>query len=478
MVKALNSGARSHGAAEFSRGADTAAKGRGDHFVQFYESEGYLLDSLSDFVGEGLGAGEACVVVAGPERRAGLELRLRGRGLDVSADAARGRYVALDSAETLSKFMVGCSPEPARFAGLLGPLIERAGSGSRGVRVFGDMVAHLCAEGGYAAAVRLEELWNELCDAHAFSLLCAYPIKGFGGESLAVPLAEVCSRHARVVPSESYAALACSDEQAREVVRLQQKAESLQEQLEERERLLASERRLRAEAEEASRLKDEFLATVSHELRTPLTAIVGWSHMLLRGGLEGEAAARAAETIERNAHAQAQLVEDLLDVSRIIEGKLSLSVAPVDLAAVINAAVDSVRLAAEAKGLALSVTLDPRARLVAGDEARLRQVVWNLLSNSIKFTPDGGRVEVSLRRAGRRAEIRVADTGCGISPDFLPYVFDRFRQGDQSTTRRHGGLGLGLAIVRHLVELHGGTVTADSDGPGRGCTFTILLPSQ
>jgi CheY-like chemotaxis protein/two-component sensor histidine kinase len=236
------------------------------------------------------------------------------------------------------------------------------------------------------------------------------------------------------------------------------------------------EQMARAEAEHANRLKDEFLATVSHELRTPLNAIIGWSHMLRQGRLDERTVTRAIETIERNAQSQAQLVEDILDVSRMITGKLRLNIAAVDVASVINAAIDCVQLAADSKDIQLEVTLDPSARRVNGDESRLQQVVWNLLSNAIKFTPQGGRVSVRLERTGSSAQIRVSDTGEGIQPNILPYIFDRFRQGDGTSTRRHGGLGLGLAIVRHLVELHGGTVHADSAGEGSGATFTVRLP--
>jgi len=245
---------------------------------------------------------------------------------------------------------------------------------------------------------------------------------------------------------------------------------------EERERLLMREQEARREAEEASRLKDEFLATVSHELRTPLTAIIGWSSLLRSGRLDDITSANALETIVRNGKAQSQLIEDLMDVSRVITGKLRLDVHPVKLISVIETAVDAVRLAADAKGIRLQTLLDPSAGPISGDSARLQQMIWNLLSNAIKFTPKGGRVQLRLERVNSHIEIVVSDTGQGISPEFLPYVFDRFRQADAATTRRHGGLGLGLAIVRHLVELHGGTVHVDSPGEGQGATFTVSLP--
>ncbi len=244
----------------------------------------------------------------------------------------------------------------------------------------------------------------------------------------------------------------------------------------ERARLLTREQQARAEAEAANRTKDEFLATVSHELRTPLSAMITWARLLRAGRLDAATTARALETIERNTKVLAQLIDDLLDVSRIISGKLRLEVDTVELASVVAAALEAVRPAAEAKTLVVDCALDPMVGPVAGDPGRLQQVVWNLLANAIKFTPRGGRVRVALDGDGSLARIVVSDTGKGVSPDFLPYIFDRFRQADSTTTRRHGGLGLGLAIVRHLVELHGGTVGVESAGDGCGATFTVCLP--
>ena len=245
-----------------------------------------------------------------------------------------------------------------------------------------------------------------------------------------------------------------------------------------RRELLDAERAARSEAERAGRLKDEFLATLSHELRTPLNAIVGWSVMLRGASVDQTDLAEGMEAIERNARVQAQLVEDLLDVSRIIAGKLRLDVQHVELAGVVDAAVAAVTPAAQAKNVRLQKVLDPRAVAVWGDPSRLQQVVWNLLSNAIKFTPKTGRVQVSVARVNSHVELTVTDSGMGIKPEFLPHVFDRFRQADSSTTRKFGGLGLGLAIVRHLVELHGGTVEARSDGEGKGASFVVRLPTK
>jgi signal transduction histidine kinase/ActR/RegA family two-component response regulator len=648
--------------------ADWSAMSESEHFVQFYETDVFLLNSLGGFIGTGLSTGEGCIVVATKAHREALDERLKACGIDVAAAAACGQYVSLDAEETLSRFMLNGSPDSWHFAEVVGGIIARAVAGRHRVRIFGEMVALLWAETKYDAAIRLEELWNNLHKAQPFSLFCAYPIKGFEGEALAEPLNRVCTSHSQVIPSESYTLHSNPNDRLLAIISLQQKASSLeaeiaerkeaeaalrvvkdelevqvcdlrqlhemsvsltstldvesvlkevlraamavhgtdmgllslwepmreslnvrvssgfdteflkqvehvlpgggacgtcyehrrrvvvedveldpifalyrdaaraagfrachstplitrggniigvlsvhfrqphrpseretrlidlyaqmaadfienarlhrqaQQELEAREQLLIREQMARAEAEAANRMKDEFLATVSHELRTPLNAIIGWVHLLRKSRLDEATVTRAVETIERNSRTQAQLIEDILDVSRVITGKLRLNIGPVDVASIINAAIDCVQLAADSKGIQLEVMLDPSARHIAGDSSRLQQVVWNLLSNAIKFTPAGGRIMVRMERAGADVQIRVSDTGQGISPDFLPFIFDRFRQADGSTTRRHGGLGLGLAIVRHLVELHGGTVCADSAGEGCGATFTIRLP--
>ena len=244
----------------------------------------------------------------------------------------------------------------------------------------------------------------------------------------------------------------------------------------ERDRLLKLEQAARSAAESANRLKDEFLAVLSHELRSPLNPILGWVKLLRSRKMDESTQTRALETIERNATLQARLIEDLLDVSRIMRGKTSLNISSVNLASTIEAAIDTVRLSAQAKSIELQSRIDPMVGLISGDPNRLQQVIWNLLSNAIKFTPSGGRVTIRLERKGTQAQIQVSDTGKGINADFLPHVFEYFRQADSSTTRTQGGLGLGLAIVRHLVELHGGIVTASSPGMEQGSTFTVTLP--
>jgi signal transduction histidine kinase/CHASE1-domain containing sensor protein/ActR/RegA family two-component response regulator len=241
-------------------------------------------------------------------------------------------------------------------------------------------------------------------------------------------------------------------------------------------RLLKLERAAREAAEESNRLKDEFLATVSHELRTPLTAILGWARLLEGGGLDNQVTQQAIDTIWRNAKAQAQIVDDILDVSRIITGNLYIDLHPIDVTPVVQNAINVVRPTADAKGIRIEAQIDNTPARVSGDANRLQQVIWNLLSNAVKFTNSGGRVQVKVSQANSAVEISVTDTGQGIAREFLPYVFDRFSQADSTTTRHHGGLGLGLAIARHLVEIHGGTIRAQSRGEGQGATFTITLP--
>jgi signal transduction histidine kinase/ActR/RegA family two-component response regulator len=271
-----------------------------------------------------------------------------------------------------------------------------------------------------------------------------------------------------------------------QLVRAEKTAEAQRTRLviaEERAKLLASEQKAREEAEAAralaeaaSHAKDQFLATVSHELRNPLSPILSWSRMLRTGDLDAAHTRQAIEAIERCATWQAQLIDDLLDVSRIVSGKLRMDVRPLDLCPIVQAALDSARLAADAKQIRLYTVLDPRSGPIAGDPERLQQVVWNLLSNAIKFTPRGGRVQVRLERVNSHVELTVSDTGEGIEPSLLPHLFERFWQAGSGTTRRHGGLGLGLAIVRHIVELHGGTVRAESEGLRRGSLFHVMLP--
>jgi signal transduction histidine kinase/DNA-binding response OmpR family regulator len=383
-----------------------------------------------------------------------------------------------ESATELSHFFTsGLDAESEAGAGLL-----EAGRAVLGTLVAERRPLRLCrADAGWPAL-------DIPRDAPPSSCFLAAPIlpslRGHGWLYLADKLdAEEFNEADERLAATLTAQVAVAYENARLYAEAQRHAAELQQEVaerkaaeQERATLLVRERAARAEAEAANRAKDEFLATLSHELRTPLTSILGWAHLLRSGNLPDGTSAGALETIERNARAQSQLIDDLLDVSRIITGKLRLDTRPVEIAAVIEAAVDSVRPAAQAKNVGLHADLERTPAPLLGDPNRLQQIAWNLLSNAVKFTPGGGQVRVRLRRTNSHLELRVEDTGQGISAQFLPHVFDRFRQADGSTTRNHGGLGLGLAIARHLVELHGGAIRAESPGEGLGATFTVDLP--
>jgi len=272
------------------------------------------------------------------------------------------------------------------------------------------------------------------------------------------------------------ASLAQTEAARMHVEELSRYISELQRSEEERGQLLVRAERARAEAEAANRIKDEFLATLSHELRTPLTSLLGWSSVLREARRDEKVLNQGLEAIDRNARVQAQLIDDLLDVSRIVSGKLNLEVRPLDICSVTRAAINVVRPAADAKGITLDYYAEPGLGAISADSARLHQIIWNLLSNAVKFTPRGGKIAIRIEQEAAHAKVTVHDTGQGIDPEFLPRVFDRFRQADSSTTRSFGGLGLGLAIVRHLIELHGGTVSAESEGVGKGATFFARFP--
>jgi signal transduction histidine kinase/ActR/RegA family two-component response regulator len=469
-----------------------------EHFVQFYEADVFLLDSITRFISTGLSEGEAALVLATDTHLKLLRARLEDQGLDVDGLAKLGRLITLDAEEVQTQLTLddGCL-SAERFNDFFGGLIAQASEGQRPLRVFGELVAVLLAQGKPESAIEVEQWWNGLKKTKRFSLFCAYPLNGFGANELSEPLKQVCLSHSRIIPAESYSQLKAPEDQLRAIALLQQKATSLRHEItehhrtEERLRKVQEELQLqlvkadqwlkleqvaRSEAEVANRMKDEFLATVSHELRTPLNAIIGWSHMLSRSRLDADTSVRAIDSIERNAKSQAQLVEDLLDVSRMVTGKLRLNLATVNVGSVINAAVDSVQLAADSKEIKLEVILDSSRQEIVGDANRLQQIVWNLLSNAIKFTPAHGLVTVQLKPLDNDVEITVADTGQGMEPEFLQCAFDRFRQADATSTRRHGGLGLGLAIVKHLAELHGGEVSVKSPGLELGSKFVVRLP--
>jgi signal transduction histidine kinase len=472
---------------------------REEHFVQFYESENFLIDSITGFVSLGFDSGDTVFVLATASNLNSLRERLLEQKIDIEQLEAVGRFVALDAEKVHADLTVDGVLCRERFNQFFGSLLSQARDAHRPIRVFGELVAVLWAQGKYATAIQVEELWNGLKSQTPFSLFCAYPLQGFAGEDLSGPLKQICLTHSRIIPAESYSSLDTLDAKLLSVTELQQKSVSFQQEVSEhnqtREELRAAnanleiqlatldealqrERNYRAEAEAANRLKDEFLATVSHELRTPLNAIVGWSHLLNQGRLDASTSTRAMESIERNAKAEAQMIEDLLDISRLAAGTLKLNVAEVELAVIIHEAINSLRSRADAKAIKVTVETDPGCEWITADSRRLQQIIWHLLNNAIKFTPPNGRVSIQLKKAQQEVEIAVEDSGQGIEPEFLDCVFEKFWQADSGTTRRQGGLGVGLSIVRYLAELHGGPVAVESEGPSHGSRFLVRLPSE
>ena len=584
------------------------------HAVQFYEDEAFLFRMVGDYLADGLDNGQPMIVIATPAHREGFVARLRERGFD-----HEGIFFA-DARDTVSKFVVDGTIDEEKFYEVIGRLIEEKSVAGLRLRVYGEMVDLLWRDGHPDAAIRLEELWNELGERNAFSLLCAYPIGNFLHTNQTDAFLDVCRTHGHVIPAETYTPEVDSDVRSRQIAALQQRAAALEAEIAHRKelesalreslaarrqaeealrrserelkdflenasvalhwvgadgtilwandaelkllgytgeeyvghkindfyadkevieemlcrlrageeirdcevRLLASDgtikfvsvdsnalfengafvhtrcftrditdrkrmeqanaaaavenARLYQGAQEANRAKDEFLATLSHELRTPLTAILGWARLLLLGGLDAGTANVALETIERSARTQAALIDDLLDLSRVVTGKLTLESELVDLRAIVDNAVQTQRLAAEAKSIRLDVRVPDDSVVVMGDATRLQQVIWNLVGNAIKFSDPQSAVTLLLERNAGTARISVRDTGRGIHQEFLPHVFEPFRQAESASTRAFGGLGLGLAIVKYLVELHGGMVAAKSEGQGRGASFEVTLP--
>jgi signal transduction histidine kinase len=436
-------------------------------------------------------------VIARERNREAILEKLAAR-FDVRRLRRIGRLELHDVHETLATFMVDGQPDPARFTRTVAAILQRSRRGRDAVtvRIYGEMVDALAHEGHHEAAIRLEELWNEIAAMGPLTLLCGYSVGSFGDSSHRQAFERVCLQHSDVIPAESYTRAGDEASGHREIARLQQRARALETEIERcrvlevalrealaeraeaeaaRERLLAREQAARSHAERAGRLKEEFLAVLSHELRTPLHAILGWTQ-ILQGRSEDPTVRRGLEVIRRNTTLQVRMIDDLLDVSRMVTGKLILQTEPVDLGELVRTAVDTVSPSAQAKHIELAIELEESARTAIGDPGRLQQVIWNLLSNAIKFTPPRGRVEIRLERAGPQVRLSIRDTGQGITREFLPHVFERFRQEDVSAGRQHGGLGLGLAVVRYLVEAHGGTVCAESAGTGQGATFAVTLP--
>jgi len=576
----------------FAPQVDWTQMGESEHFVQFYENDEFLIESVSGFTGAALTQGQVSLVIATPEHRSALQRKLSACGIEVSEAIENGRLVVLDASEMLSQFMVDGAPDVQRFSETVGRVISQLAQGDRRIHAFGEMVALLWAEGNRDAAIRLEQMWNDLGKSCRFALFCAYPIAGFGEESDAVPFDGICKCHSRVIPAESYAVLVEPGERSRAITLLQQKAQSLEAEiahrqavekiLSKRERELADffenateglhkvgadgtilwankaeysrlgysaaeyigrsisdfhvdadviagmldklqkgetldnfPARLRCkngsikhvlvnsnayfedgdfvysrcftrdmtqqwQAEQslrdADRRKDEFIATLAHELRNPLAPIKNSLELLKLAGCDETLATEVRGVMERQLNQLTRLVDDLLDVSRITRDKIELRKERVELAAILKSAVETSLPLIDAAGHELAITLPDQPIFLDADPTRMAQVFSNLLNNSAKYTERGGQIQIQPELQDSEVVIRVRDNGVGISCDALAYVFDMFRQVDRSLERSQGGLGIGLTLVRRLVELHGGTINAQSEGPGKGSEFIIRLP--
>jgi signal transduction histidine kinase len=445
------------------------------HLVQYYEKEGFLYDRVTDFMSDGLRGSDAAVLIATRAHRDGVESRLARRGVDLARLTTGGRYHALDAQETLSRIMVDGTPDPRRFAQTIGPVITTARAGDRRVLAFGEMVALLWADGNRDAAIRLEELWNDLARKEAFVLLCAYPISHFDEARYAKPFDDINAAHTWVTPAESYS-VAEADERNRIIATLQQKAAALEAESKQRASLETALRSKIDELAEVDRRKDEFLAMLGHELRNPLAPVTTALQIMRIHESDPSRVARSREIVERQIEYMTRLIDDLLDVSRITRGKIELREQPLLLTSVIERAVESARPLIDERGHRIVLDLPTEPVTFLADPARLAQVFANLLNNAAKYTDVGGRIWLRARVDGANLVVGVKDDGPGLTKELRRSAFELFMQGPQTRARARGGLGIGLTLVRRLVELHGGTVEALSEGPGKGTEFVVRLP--
>jgi signal transduction histidine kinase len=449
------------------------------HTVQFYGDDSFLLDELSRYVGSALGAGDASVVIATRAHREGLARRLKARGLDISLASRQGRYVSLDAAGTLSKFMRDGRPDQARFGEVVGGAIASAALEARGefprVVAFGEMVALLWAEGKAEAALELEQMWNDLAQVHSFELRCAYPINLFSSGSDGELIGKICGAHSHVVPAEGYTSLATDNERSREVAFLQQKAQALQTEIEERKKVEQALSEINRELRQAVDARDEFMSVAAHELKTPLTSLRGVAQLLLRDIQRGREISPqrvdfAVQTLERQTGRLTQLVTRLLDSTQIEAGRLRVEPVPTDLVALARSA-----LAEQHAGAGHKLVFEGPEHLEAMvDPVRFEQVITNLLDNAVKFSPGGGTVTLAMERAGDGGvRLSVTDEGIGIPAGQREAIFERFQQAHGA--HHLSGMGLGLYIAREIVSLHGGDIHIEDPGHP-GARFVVSLP--
>lgn len=456
-------------------GLQPAEQAVNGHAVQFYERESYLLESVTEYIGSALSAADAGILIATPPHRDGVSQRLTVRGLDLAGAMEQGRYVAVDARDTLDRFMVDGWPDPALFDDTIGTLIANTRERAPKVYAFGEMVALLWAEGNGDAAVRLEELWNELGTRRPFSLLCAYPIEAFRDASHAKPFNDMSAAHTHVIPAESYMDLK-GDAQLRVIAQLQQQAAALEAETIQRRYAEAELRKKVEQLADADRRKDEFLAMLGHELRNPLAPVTTALQLMRLHSDEPLRVTRARETIERQVEHMTRLIDDLLDVSRITRGTIELRHEGVLVSTLVARAVEAARPVIDDRGHRLTLDLPDEPVTLSADPARLEQVLANLLNNAAKYTDVGGRIWLRAFVDAGQLVLSVKDNGAGLTPAMRDHVFDLFVQGPDVRAYARGGLGIGLTLVRRLVEMHGGTVEARSDGLGHGSEFIARLP--
>ncbi|MDB5812515.1 MAG: response regulator [Betaproteobacteria bacterium] len=468
--------------ADLSRRArvETAVTGRQgpkhDHLVQFYESETFLIDSICGFVSSALGAGHGAIVVATGSHKGSIRRQLRGLGHDIEAAVKRGQYLEMDAATVLAQFMVDREPDRQRFFDVVGGLIKQVAARYPTVQIFGEMVALLWADGDEQAAIRLEQMWNELAKMHAFTLYCAYPINGFSRHCQSGAFLDVCAEHSRVVPAESELRETDFDQHFRKVAELQQKTIALVTEIEDHKKTQAALKRRERQRVEADARTDEFLAMLGHELRNPLSPILSALEVLREAGGDVQVAETAHTAIGHQTRHLARIVDDLLDVSRVNSGKIHLRNELIELAPVLERAVAEMRPLIDAKRHRFSVFLPAEKIMVTGDSTRLQQIFSNLLNNAAKFMDPDGEISLRAQVAGNNVNICVQDSGIGIEAKQHKRIFKMFAQGDRSLDRSLGGLGVGLWMTRSLVELHGGTIQVCSSGVDKGSRFTVSLP--
>ena len=442
----------------------------GRHVVQYYDSPGYLAESVARFLIEGLHQGQGVVAICTPPHRVLIEQCLEASGVVVADHLRTLDLKFFDADDIVRQLMSGDHIDEARLEPVLGRVVWQAGRGGhRGVRIYGEMVCLLCERGLFSEAARLERAWNiARQELPSVSTLCAYRISHFGQENRTHHFETICDAHDEVLPSEEWMRLD-APAQLRRVADLERQAAR-------HEVLLVELQDALKRQAEADRHKDEFLAMLGHELRNPLAPIFSALELM---SMRGEGTnTREREVIRRQAHHLTRLVDDLLDVSRVARGKIKLEKVPTEIGELLTRAVEMASPVFEERNHHLTTSVPPRGLLVDADVVRLSQVLANLLSNAAKYTEEGGHVSVMAHRSGPEIVVEVADDGNGIGPHLLPTIFDAFVQGDQSIDRAKGGLGLGLALVKNLTELHGGSVSAHSAGLGKGSTFMLRLPAS